>query len=75
MKNVTITLPEDTAQWARVWAAKKGMSVSAAFAQLLEEQKTSRDDARRAWADFSAVKSRDLSKGAAYPSRSEIHER
>lgn len=38
MKNVTITLPEDVARWARVWAAERESSLSKAIADLLSER-------------------------------------
>ena len=37
MKNVTITLDEETARWARVEAAHRDMSVSRLIAELLQE--------------------------------------
>ncbi len=39
MKNVTITLDEDVAAWARVEAAKAGKSLSRYLADILSEQK------------------------------------
>lgn len=38
MKNVTITLPENVAAWARVEAAKAGKSLSRFIADLLAEK-------------------------------------
>ncbi len=38
MKNVTITLDEDVAQWARVFAAKNNTSVSQLLGQILKEK-------------------------------------
>lgn len=38
MRNVTITLREDVADWLRVEAAKSGASMSAFVAGLLEER-------------------------------------
>jgi plasmid stability protein len=37
MKNVTITLDEDVARWARVWAARHDTSVSRISGELLQE--------------------------------------
>jgi hypothetical protein len=39
MKNVTISLDEDTAVWARVEAAKAGKSLSRYLADLLTERR------------------------------------
>ena len=38
MKNVKITLEDDIAQWARVWAAKKNTSLSRLLGKLLKEK-------------------------------------
>ena len=38
MKNVTITLDEATAAWARVHAAQAGMSVSRMVGELLQQR-------------------------------------
>lgn len=38
MKNVTITLPENVAAWARVEAAKAGKSLSRFIADLLQQK-------------------------------------
>jgi hypothetical protein len=42
MKNVTITLDEDLAAWARVEAAKAGKSLSRYLADVLAEQRAGR---------------------------------
>jgi hypothetical protein len=38
MKNVTITLEEDVAQWARIWAAKNSSSVSRVVGEMLKKR-------------------------------------
>jgi hypothetical protein len=38
MKNITITLDEKTAAWARVYAAKQGKSVSRVLGEMLQER-------------------------------------
>jgi len=38
MKNVTITLDEETATWARLQAARQGVSVSCMIRELLEQR-------------------------------------
>jgi len=38
MKNVTVSLDEDVALWARVWAARRDTSVSQLLGKLLREQ-------------------------------------
>ncbi len=36
MKNITISLEDDVAQWARVWAAKQNASVSKMLGKVLK---------------------------------------
>jgi hypothetical protein len=38
MKNITITLDERTAAWARVYAAERGKSVSRLLGEILQER-------------------------------------
>ena len=38
IKNVTITLEDDVAQWARIWAAKQNSSVSKLLGNVLKEK-------------------------------------
>lgn len=38
MKNITITLDEETARWARVCAAEKNMSLSRFIGELVHER-------------------------------------
>lgn len=76
MKNVTVTLPEETARWVRVWAAEQGKSVSAALADLLEERRHDRERRERALEEFRSVPHVMLGPtGQGYPSRDSLHER
>ncbi|MFP4377448.1 MAG: hypothetical protein ACLFP4_10410 [Spirochaetales bacterium] len=76
MKNVTVTLPEDTARWVRVWAAEQGKSVSAALADLIEERRNARERRARALDEFRSVPEVMLGpSGQGYPSRDSVHER
>ena len=38
MKNITITLDERTASWARVYAAERGKSISRLLGEILQER-------------------------------------
>jgi hypothetical protein len=38
MKNITITLDERTAAWARIYAAQRGKSVSRLLGEILQER-------------------------------------
>lgn len=77
MKNVTITLQEDLAAWARIIAAKSGKSLSAFIAQLLAQTRASvgkqEDDALVA---FRAFQPKDISEqGTRAFQREEIYDR
>jgi hypothetical protein len=38
MKNITITLDERTAAWARIYAAQRGKSISRLLGEILQER-------------------------------------
>jgi len=44
LRNVTVTLEEDVAQWARIEAARQDTSVSRLLGALLKERMSARDD-------------------------------
>jgi hypothetical protein len=75
MKNVTITLDEETARWARIEAAHRDMSVSRLIGQLLHEhmraQATYEDAMRRYLARAPTM----LKETGPYPAREELHDR
>ena len=76
MRNVTVSLDEETARWARIEAACHDMSVSRFVGQVLREQMTASEGFERARQSY-------LSRGAAplgathgsLPGRDEIHRR
>lgn len=75
MKNVTITLDEETASWARMHAARQGKSVSRMVGELLHEHM--RDSRRYAEAMrryLSRPPVRMRTRGN-YPRREGLHER
>jgi predicted transcriptional regulator len=75
MKNVTITLDEETARWARVEAAHRDMSVSRLIAELLHEHmraETAYEDAMRRYLARALTALKDAGR---YPSREELHDR
>ena len=43
LRNVTVTLEEDVAQWARIEAARRDTSVSRLLGELLKEHMSARD--------------------------------
>jgi len=76
MKNVTITLPEEVARWARIEAAKRGVSVSRMVGEMLHAKMESERAYGEARSRFSSVKPRQLREpGAGLPRREELHDR
>lgn len=74
MKNVTITLEEEVARWARIRAAELDTSVSRLVGQMLKEQMVADkgyDTARRRYLSRKAAA---ISTGA-YPRRDDLHDR
>lgn len=43
LRNVTVTLQEDVAQWARIEAARRNTSVSRLLGELLKERMSTQD--------------------------------
>jgi hypothetical protein len=76
MKNVTVTMDDEVARWARVAAAERNTSVSRMVGEMLRakmEAELQYDAAREA---FSAIEPRRLRKrGQPLPQREGLHER
>lgn len=76
MKNVTITLDEEVARWARIRAAEQNTSVSRLVGEMLKEKMQAEEAYLQAMEEFLAVEPLVLKKpGTPYPSREELHER
>jgi hypothetical protein len=76
MKNVTVTLPEEVAHWAKVWAAKHNTSMSRMLGNLLLEKMNDELRYQRAMNSFlSREPIRLKEEGQYYPSREGIHDR
>jgi hypothetical protein len=75
LKNVTITLTEETALWARKKAAEQNTSVSKLVGEMLENQMKQSDEYWRAYERWRAVGSIPGIDAANRPSRDELHER
>lgn len=75
MKNVTVTLDEDVARWARIWAARHETSVSRFLGELLHERMLQEEGYEAAMQQYLAVAPRPLKTTGRYPTRNEIHER
>lgn len=74
MRNVTITLEEDVARWARVRAAELDTSLSQLVGRMLKERMAAEkryETARRRFLSRKAVR---ISSGP-YPRRGDLHER
>jgi hypothetical protein len=76
MKNITITLDEETAAWARVHAARKNVSLSRFVGELLGDHMREAREYDRAMRGFLAEKPVKLKKpGERYLGRDEAHDR
>lgn len=76
MKNVTITMQEDVARWARVEAARRGISLSRMLGDVLRERMEFEGKYREHQAEFNAVEPRRLTEsGQELPAREDLHER
>jgi hypothetical protein len=74
LRNVTITLEESVARWARIEAARQDTSVSQLLAGILKERMREKDDYERAMRQALARKP-FLKTDGKYLSREEVHER
>lgn len=75
-RNVTISLDEATAQWARVEAARGDTSVSQFVGTLLREKMNLDAAYKRSMKSFLSRKPTRLSKkGEIYPHRDSLHDR
>ena len=76
MKNVTITLDEETAKWARVYAATHNMSVSRLVGEMLQQRMGELHEYDRAMRAFLAKPPLKLSRtGKGYPKRDQLYDR
>ena len=75
MKNVTITLDEKTARWARVEAARKDISLSSFLREMLERAQATQESYPAAMRRHQARPPVSLKARGRYPSREELHDR
>lgn len=82
MRNVTVTLDEDVADWSRIWAAKHNTSVSRMLGELLAEKMMRDERYAAAMAEFLAPSPAMLNLASPtataehpYPARETLHER
>ena len=74
MKNITVTLDEKTAAWARVYAAQQKMSLSRFLGELLNEKMREAREYERSMQRFLATKPKNLSGGVPVPRREELYD-
>jgi hypothetical protein len=74
LRNVTVTLEENVAQWARIEAARRDTSVSRLLGELLKERMSARDGYERAMSRALGRKPFLRGRGR-YLTRQEVHDR
>ena len=76
MRNVTITLDDEVARWARVRAAESETSVSRLVGGMLRELMVREQGYHAAREQFDSFRPRDLREpGEPLPTRDELHDR
>ena len=76
VKNVTITLEEEVARWARIRAAEHDTSVSRFVGELLRDRMVEERTYEAAMRDYLAQPPRKLRQtGRRYPRREKLHDR
>ncbi|MCX2863087.1 CopG family transcriptional regulator [Paucibacter sp. PLA-PC-4] len=70
MKNVTVSMEDSVAEWARLEAARRNTSVSRLLGEMLAEKMRHDDAYQRALQDWLHRERSWVSNGAAYPARS-----
>lgn len=74
LRNVTVTLEEDVARWARLEAARQDTSVSQLLAGILKQRMREADDYERAMRQ-ALTRKPFLKTDGRYLSREDVHER
>ena len=75
MKNVTITLDEKVAAWARIRAAERETSVSRLVGDMLEERMLEEESYQASMQHYLSRSPRLLKKpGTKYPGREKLHD-
>ena len=75
MKNVTISMDEDTAEWARIEAARAGRSVSSFIGQQMSRLRGGSGGFEAGIAAFLSTPKARMSDGGRTFNRSEIYDR
>jgi hypothetical protein len=75
VKNVTVTLDEQTARWARLEAARREVSVSSLIRSLLETAMAGEESYEVSRRRFLSRAAQPLKRSGRYPSRDSLHDR
>jgi plasmid stability protein len=76
MKNVTITLDEEVARWARIRAAKEDTSLSRLIGEMLRKKMSDENHYQASMQHYLSKSSTVLKeKGDKYPDRKDLHDR
>jgi hypothetical protein len=75
MKNITITVDEEVARWAKVWAAERNTSLSRLLGELLRQRMMEEKGYEQAMRQYLARKPVPLKTSGGYPGRNELHAR
>ena len=75
MKNITITMEDEAADWVRIEAAKRNSSVSRMLGEMVAQQMQREDAYAVALKGWQDKKRTWRSDGSAYPSRESTYER
>ena len=75
-RNVTITLDEETARWARMEAARRDTSVSRLVGDVLREHMRAEEGYEAAMTEYLGRMAKPLRRTKSrYPKRDELHDR
>ena len=72
MKNVTVTMEDNVAEWARLEAARRNTSVSRLIGEMLAEKMRHDDAYERALQDWLHRERSWASAGEPYPARGQL---
>lgn len=76
MKNVTITLDEDVARWAKIHAAKQEKSLSRLVGEMLKSKMLEEENYQVAMQHYLSQRPLQIKEtGSVYPKRENLHER
>ncbi|MDX2153976.1 MAG: hypothetical protein SFV54_24760 [Bryobacteraceae bacterium] len=75
LRNITITLSEEAARWARLKAAEQATSVSKLVGRMIEDQMRRGDDYWQAYETWKAIRPSAAKGAATRMSRDQAHAR